>query len=166
MTQWQSWDRTQRSVPSAKLSTADSSWKNCAPCSSRCLSAQGLADIHSNTSTPACHALSLSPSITQIHHNCLPPLFSRQPTSKSPGTSGAGVVLVTASAGSTLSRTAPPPASPLHAAFLHPCIIPTPRPGQTHHRGQHHWHGRNPRPPHLAGTSGTKLTSPAHRFTW
>ena len=160
MTQWHSWDRTQQSVPRAKLLTADSCWKNCAPCSSRRLSAQGLADIHSNTSTPTCYTLSVSPSINQIHHNCLPPLFPRQLTSKSPGRSGAGVVLVTASACSTLSQAAPLPASPLHVAFLYPRITPTPRPGGTCCRGQHHWHSHNPKPPHIAGTSGTELTSP------
>lgn len=30
---------------------------------------------------------------------------------------------------------------------------------------QHRRHGHNPKPPHLAGASGTELTSPPHRFT-
>jgi len=157
VTQWQSWHRSQCSVPRAELSAADSSWKNCAPCSSRQLSAQGLADIHPNTSTPACHALYVSPSINQMHRNCLPTLSSRHSTPKSPGRSGAGVVLVTASAGSTLSWAAPLLASALHAALLYPCIAPAPGPGGTHGGGSTTGVATAPTPPPCRGAAGTEL---------
>lgn len=46
------------------------------------------------------------------------------------------MVLVTASTGTTLSRAAPLPASPLPVALLYPHITPTPCPGGNHRGSQ------------------------------